>query len=105
MEATFFSKCRGLLAPILLLSLLSTSCALAPPVQEMSDARQAIRAAIDADARRHAPSRLREAESLMDQAARDLERGSYLQARQNALSAKGHAIRARDESLGHLQGP
>lgn len=71
----------------------------------MSDARQAIRAAIDADARLHAPSSLSEAERLMDKATHDIKKEAYREARQNALAAKVQAVRARDESLGRSQDP
>lgn len=77
----------------------ATGCAIAPPVQEMSDARQAIRAAVDADAKEYAPRPLRAAELLMDTAAQDLEQGQYEQARQAAMAAREKAIEARDEAL------
>jgi hypothetical protein len=84
---------------LLLGALLSSACAVFPPVQEMSDARQAIRAAIDADARRHAPQNLQQAEEFLDQASRSLERRAYDEARREALAAKEQAVQARDRSL------
>jgi uncharacterized protein (UPF0332 family) len=75
------------------------SCAVAPPVQEMSDARQAISAAREANASQFAPATLGRAEESLDEAARGLEQGHYLDAREAAKAARYHAIRARDEAL------
>lgn len=75
------------------------SCAVAPPVQEMSDARQAINAAREANASQFAPASLRKAEESLDEAARGLEQGHYLDAREAAKAARAFAIRARDEAL------
>jgi len=72
-------------------------CATAPPVQEMSDARQAIAAARDAGADRLAPDELADAESLLSGAEKYLEVGtsaSYWQARKAAISAKEQAFEA-----------
>lgn len=74
-------------------------CAISPPVQEMSDARQAIRAAQDVQASRHAPGTLTQAEELLTRATRSLEQGEYEKARQAALEAKQKAITARDRSV------
>lgn len=82
-----------------LFCLLLVSCAVAPPVQEMSDARQAISAAREANATRLAPDIMRQAEESLDEAARGMEQGHYLDAREAAMAARRHAIRARDESL------
>ena len=87
------------IASVFAFVVLATGCVTAPPVQEMSDARQAIRAASDAEADKHAPQSLRAAESLMDTAARDLEQGQYEQARRAAVAAREKAIKARDEAL------
>lgn len=72
-----------------------TGCAIVPPVQEMSDARQAIRAAEEANAREHAPGNLHQAETLLDQATRSLDRGAYDEARHEAVAAREQAIQAR----------
>jgi hypothetical protein len=89
----------GFIASILAFLIAATGCAVAPPVQEMSDARQAIRAAIEAEAEEYAPETLQEAESLLDTATRDLESGDYQQAKQAATEAREKAIKARDEAL------
>ncbi len=70
-----------------------TACAGAP-VQEMSDARQAIRAAHDAGAERSAPQPLIEARTYMERAEADLHRRNYRDARRNAVAARGKAAEA-----------
>lgn len=82
-----------------LLLLLLTSCAVMPPVQEMSDARQAIKAAREAKAERYAPQKLRSAEDSMELATRTLEQEEYEAARMAATVAKALAIKARDAAV------
>ena len=72
-----------------------TACASAP-VQEMSDARQAIRAAEDAGAAVYAPQRLRQARQLLERAQILLEETAYGDAKRVALDARDEAIRARE---------
>lgn len=86
------------LTAICAIVLLLAACA-GWPVQEMSDARQAIQAAKEAGARDHAPTRLTDAEHLLDEAERDLEMGHFDKARAKANAAKGAAIEARDKAL------
>ena len=88
-----------------MLTLLVASCQSSPPVQEMSDARQAIAVARDAGAERFAATQLREAEAYLDSAQRNLSERLYAQARRDALQAKDKAMEAlataeapRDES-------
>lgn len=69
------------------------------PLQEVSDARQAIDAARAAGGERYTPETLREAESLIDRALGELSAGDYRAARSAALSAKRRAILAREASL------
>jgi hypothetical protein len=69
------------------------------PVQEMSDARQAIQAARDAGARPHISPELKEAEGLLKQAQELLELGNYDEARDSALHAKRKALEARTAVL------
>lgn len=78
-------------APLVLLLL--AGCA-APPVQEMSDARQAIRAAQAAGAAEGAPAELAAAEQLIDEAQAYLQRKEYRRAGQAATEAREAAIRA-----------
>jgi hypothetical protein len=70
-----------------------TACAGAP-VQEMSNARQAIKAARDAGAEKLAPQKLNEAQTLLQQAEQSLQRRDYRDARRDAVAAHGKAAEA-----------
>jgi hypothetical protein len=88
---------RSVASIALLLAAVVAGCATAPPVQEMSDARQAIAAAREAGAEELAPTGLAEAEALLDGAEDYLELGtsaSYWQAKKAAISAKEVALEA-----------
>lgn len=88
--------------PLLLSSLillLFTACATTAPVQEMSNARQTIQAAVEAGAELHAPDELANARKLLEDASRELEVGNYPLARDYALQAKQHAMQARQNAL------
>jgi hypothetical protein len=76
------------------LLLILAACVAGPPVQEMSDARQAISVARDAGAESTATSDLRAAEAYLDSALRKLGEKSYSQARRDALLAKVKALEA-----------
>jgi hypothetical protein len=76
---------------------LLAACASAP-VQEMSDARQAIQAAHAAGAERVAQETLDTARTLLEQAERELESGHYREARRNALGARAQAVLAREQA-------
>ena len=69
-------------------------CATSPPVQEMSDARQAIAAAEDADAVRFAPTPLGDARRYLSQAETQIRDRSFSLARTNAIRAKNSAVDA-----------
>ena len=72
-------------------------CATAPPVQEMSDARQAIAVAREAGAEQLAIEELSQAESLLKKAEEFLVIGTsnaYWQARNAAIDAKEMAFEA-----------
>jgi hypothetical protein len=84
---------------ILFSTALFSACAVVPPVQEMSDARQALEAAREADAERYAEQKLRSAEDSMELATKTLNQGEYEAARMAASVAKALAIKARDEAL------
>ena len=64
------------------------------PVQEMSNARQAIRAAREAGAAHAAPQTLTEAQALLEQAEASLQKRAYREARRNAVSARTKAAEA-----------
>lgn len=77
-----------------------SSCATAP-IQEMSDARQALQAARDAGTQQHAPRYQRDAEAYLQEAERNLGDGNpgYKPARENAVAAKQRAITGRHVAL------
>lgn len=79
---------------LLICSAALSACATSPPVQEMSDARQAITAAQEAAAAQRAPELLGEAQRYLQEAEQHLREESYGQARINALRAKNRAVEA-----------
>ncbi len=83
--------------PLLMLAVLS-GCASAP-LQEMSDARQALQAAREADAGAYAPTRYGEAEQRLLRAEKRLSSREYKSARGNALTARHEAIVSRNMAL------
>ena len=78
-------------------SLALAACATAP-VQEMSDARQAIRSAEAAGAAERSPDIQRAALGLLQQAQTRLDAGAYDDARRYALDARDEAIKAREKA-------
>jgi len=84
--------------PLLALLLMLSACA-AVPVQEMSNARQAVDAARKAGAEARAVKELHSAESLLQSAEQALQEGDYKQARKNAEAAQSQAVMAQDKSL------
>ena len=89
---------RTLLPLLLAFALLSVAvvsgCAGAP-VQEMSNARQAVRAAEHAGATAAAPEVMGEARQLLKSAESHLRRGDYRTARDQAELARTKAVEAR----------
>ena len=79
---------------ILVVAALALAACAGAPVQEMSNARQAIRAARDAGAEKTAPQVLNEAEVLLNRAEDSLERRAYREARRNAIAARDKAAQA-----------
>lgn len=75
-------------------ALLLSACVTSPPVQEMSDARQAIAAAEAADAQRLAPESLHAAREYLVEAERYLQQEAYGAARTNAVRARNRAMAA-----------
>lgn len=84
---------------LLCLSVLLVACAFAPPIQEMSNARQTIQAAKDARAQQYAPEPLEIAERMMREATELLENGAYQRARESAIAAQQYAIKAQQQAL------
>lgn len=80
-----------------LLAVLVGGCAASPPVQEMSDARQAIAAAREAGAEEFAAVELDAALQLLESAEASLQSGNptgYWSAQRDAVSAKETAFKA-----------
>jgi hypothetical protein len=75
-------------------AIILSGCAVAPPVQEMSDARQAIQAAEQAAADRWARNEISEARRFLAEAEDDIAAEAYGPARSNALRAQDQAVRA-----------
>lgn len=73
-------------------------CQTAMPVQEMSDARQAIMAAKEAGAEKYAAADLGAAIHLLQSAEENLKSQDYAIARQDAVEAKIKALEARRRS-------
>jgi hypothetical protein len=69
-------------------------CATSPPVQEMSDARQAIAAAEEANAEQLAPDQLQDARRLLADAEAQLRQEAFNLARINAVRARNRATQA-----------
>lgn len=81
---------------VLLIGLVGCTSA---PVQEMSDARQALQAAETAGAVTHSAEAYQQARRFLRQAQQHLETGDYRHARRNAVTAKEVALEARREAL------
>jgi hypothetical protein len=79
---------------VLALTLFVMACETAPPVQEMSDARQAITVAREAGAADLASMELAEAEKYLQNAEDKLDQQQYREARHAALEAKYRAQQA-----------
>jgi len=82
----------------LLFSVVLAACASAP-VQEMSDARQAIQAAEAAGAPARVPEDYARAREFLRSAEDALRRRNYELAREEARQAKAAAMRARSRAL------
>jgi predicted S18 family serine protease len=78
----------------LALAVVLAACETAPPVQEMSDARQAIMVAREAGAADLAAAELAEAEEYLQNAEDRLDAHRYREARSAALEAKLRAQQA-----------
>ncbi|MDX1606196.1 MAG: DUF4398 domain-containing protein [Candidatus Competibacterales bacterium] len=82
-----------------LLCLLLLSACVTAPVQEMSDARQAIRSAEEAGAEQLSPDALYAARRALQKAREWLDQGAFNNARRHALDARNRAIEAREKAL------
>lgn len=92
-------SCERIVAAVLRITAVSCICLLAacqtsPPVQEMSDARQAIAAAIEAGAGTKAEAELKMAKEHLDAAEERISEKAYTAARREAMNAKQNALDA-----------
>ncbi len=97
-DQSFFLK-RLLLSGSLLFVLVFSGCALLPPVQEMSNARQSLEAAKTAGAEVYDSKRFSQAKTLLEQASEKIDSGEYTQARDLAIKAHALAIKARQMAI------
>lgn len=95
----FFRNNLTVIIGIAVASVFLSACATSVPVQEMSNARQTLRAAHEVKARQYAPELFGKAESLLKAAESELSDGQYAQARAYAVAARQEAIRARQKAL------
>lgn len=79
---------------VAVLMLVIAGCVTSPPVQEMSDARQAIAVAKEAGAADLASAEFSDAEAYLASAQKKLSERSYNPARRDALLAKDKALEA-----------
>lgn len=86
---------RALSVCVVIACVTMLNACLSVPSQEMSDARRALDAAIQADARRLLPIELGRANAKLDRANDALRSGHYDEARELARSARDAAIAAR----------
>ncbi|HVC02087.1 MAG TPA: DUF4398 domain-containing protein [Steroidobacteraceae bacterium] len=89
----------------LLIGLICLAGCQGAPVQEMSDARQAIEAARVAGAAQRAPADLEAAQAEIASAERHLQAQEYVRARDAALEAKRRAAIALSNSEHPSQAP
>jgi hypothetical protein len=80
---------------VLLVLALGSACGSAP-VQEMSEARQAIDAARAAGAEQHASEQYHKAQTLLKNAEQLLSEYHFSKARRSAAEARDEAVRARE---------
>jgi len=88
---------------IVLFMLVLSACTTIAPVQEMSNARQSIKAAKDANAENLAANILSEAQKRLKSAMRELDAGEYERARILALEAKHLALKAKQLAANNKQ--
>jgi hypothetical protein len=92
---------KNIVMPFALVMSVFTGCASAPPVQQMSDARQALQAAESVGARTTAPDYYAMAKGHIEKAELALQQGQYSQAREQAEQAKKYALKAHAKAIGN----
>jgi len=80
---------------LIIVFMLSINACASAPVQEMSDARQAIQVAKSVGVDEHTQSNLVQAKKLLKKAEHALHSGEYKEARVNALAARQEALQAQ----------
>lgn len=85
--------------PVLLVMLFLSGCATAPPIQEMSNARQSVQAAHEAGATEYGSQNLEVARDYLARAERELELRYFARARHEAVVAKSEAIKAHNVAV------
>ena len=93
-----------ILCAALFVGTIVSACASAP-VQEMSDARQAIRAAQNAGASQKATAQFQSAQALMTSAEQSLQKRLYRAAKRDAVAARNRAVEAMQAASGHEGSP
>ena len=88
-----FRQYLHLVLPLIVVIGMLSACSSAP-VQEMSDARQAIAAAHQVEAVEHAPGLMQRAMYELTAAEQALESGAWKSARTSAMAAREDAIAA-----------
>jgi len=86
-------------ASMLFIAFLLNACSVTAPVQEMSNARQSIRAAKEVNAEKLATDIIAEAKQRLKSAMRELDAGEYERARTLAVEAKHLALKAHQLSV------
>lgn len=86
-------------ASLLFMVMFFSACSVTAPVQEMSNARQSIRAAKEVNAEVLAADLLNEAQQRLKSAMRELDAGEFERARTLAIEAKQLALKARQLSV------
>ncbi|MDX8396035.1 MAG: hypothetical protein R8K22_06450, partial [Mariprofundaceae bacterium] len=85
------------LTTITMAALFLASCAIKPPVQEMAEARSALKAAQQLQGQSHkADLQLKSAETALEEASLAIENEHFEKARRKAVSAKHNAQRAAE---------
>lgn len=93
--ASFRNRCSALIRAALLVAVLAGAGACAGiPAQEMSNARQAIRAAQDAGAATSAPGEIEKAQAYLGRAEASMQQRQFRQARDEASEARKIATAA-----------
>lgn len=90
---------RPMIQALLLAALLGVAGCAGAPVQEMSNARQALQAAAESGVVTSSSDAYREAEKLLRSAEQKLENRSYRSARHDAVKAKALAISAMESTV------